>query len=79
MKILDRLLLIAITAAMVWTCWTLHYAMVRIIEGHEANIKSYGIIAMKALDERNLAESHVAYLQKEIAKYHRSTWKEGKR
>ncbi len=78
MKPLDRLCLTAITAATLWTSWTLHYAMVRIIDGHEANAKAYGIMAAKALDERNLAESHVAYLQKEIDRWHVSNFKQGK-
>ena len=79
MKTLDRLCLILITAAMIWTCWTLHYAQVRIIDGHEANVKAFSLLAIKAMDERNLAESHVAYLSKEIARFHKSSWKENKK
>lgn len=74
MKHLDRLLLTCITVAMIWTCWTLHLGMVRLIDAHESNLKSFTLLTLKAMDERNLAESHVAYLQKEIAKYHRSGW-----
>ncbi len=78
MKYLLSICLILITAATLWTSWTLHYAIIRLIDDHEANIKSYGIIAIKALDERNLAESHVAYLKTEIDRWHKKNHKEGK-
>ncbi len=75
MKHLDRICLILLTLGVIYLSWSLHTSMIRIIEGHEANIKAYGIMAVKALDERNLAEAHVAYLQKEITRFHRSGWK----
>ncbi len=78
MKSLLSICLILITAAMLWTSWTLHYAQVCIIEAHEANVKSYSLLMVKALDERNLAEAHVAYLQKEIARWHKKNHKDGK-
>lgn len=78
MKLLLNICLILITSAMLWTSWTMHYAQVRIIEAHEANVKSYSLLIVKTLDERNLAEAHVAYLQKEIARWHKNNFKEGK-
>ncbi len=79
MKSLISICLILITAAMLWTSWTLHHTQARLIQEHEANVKSYSLLSVKALDERKLAEAHVGYLQKESARFHKPSWKEGKR
>lgn len=75
MKSIDRICLVLITLAMIYTAWLVSSAMHRLVAEHEANSKAYMLLAVKVMDERNAAEAHVAYLQKEIAKYHRSGWK----
>ena len=62
-----------------YMAWALHCSTARVVENSDISMAFAKDKIETVMNERNLAESHVAYLQKEIAKYHRSGWKEGKR
>ncbi len=78
MKSLDRICLILLTLGVIYMAWALHCSTARMIESTEISMGFATDKIKTVMDERNLAESHVAYLKTEIDRWHKKNHKEGK-
>ncbi len=70
--------LIILTLCCLYLTLSLHCSSARLVEQTEISM-AFAMDKIKTtLDERNLAEAHVAYLQKEIERWYKSNHKQGK-
>jgi hypothetical protein len=70
--------LIILALCCLYLTWTLHVSMARLVERTEVSMAFAKDKIREVMDERNLAEAHVTYLEKELARWYKSNHKQGK-
>jgi hypothetical protein len=73
-----KLCLIILALCCLYLTWTLHVSMARLVERTEVSMAFAKDKIATVMSDRNQAESHVLYLEKELDKWHKANFKQGK-